>query len=148
MCARPSAATVVRGELSEVVRGGDALTPPASWQAMQRAVRNLGKPGVVAEAISAVDIALWDLHARLLDLPLSVARSAIGEQPQLFVDANGTYGRAVRRAAWSCHCTARPRSAPKWGLPCGTCGTSSTSTTTCASSGSPSTVRSSPNSED
>jgi L-alanine-DL-glutamate epimerase-like enolase superfamily enzyme len=34
-------------------------------------VRNVGYPGVAASAISAVDIALWDLKARLLDVPLS-----------------------------------------------------------------------------
>jgi L-alanine-DL-glutamate epimerase-like enolase superfamily enzyme len=33
---------------------------------MARAVRNIGRPGVAATAISAVDIALWDLKARLL----------------------------------------------------------------------------------
>ena len=33
-------------------------------------LRNLGRPGVAASAISAVDIALWDLKARLLGLPL------------------------------------------------------------------------------
>jgi L-alanine-DL-glutamate epimerase-like enolase superfamily enzyme len=37
---------------------------------MCRAVRNAGKPGLVAMAISAVDIALWDLKARVLGLPL------------------------------------------------------------------------------
>ena len=38
---------------------------------MQRAVRNLGRPGLAATAISAVDAALWDLKARILDLPLA-----------------------------------------------------------------------------
>jgi L-alanine-DL-glutamate epimerase-like enolase superfamily enzyme len=44
---------------------------------MHHTVRNLGRPGVVAEAISAVDLAAWDLHARLLDIPLSVAVGAV-----------------------------------------------------------------------
>jgi L-alanine-DL-glutamate epimerase-like enolase superfamily enzyme len=33
-------------------------------------IRNAGRPGVGAMAVSAVDIALWDLKARLLGLPL------------------------------------------------------------------------------
>ena len=47
-----SVATVVSSKLAGVVTGRDALTPAASWAAMQHAVRNLGKPGVVAMAIS------------------------------------------------------------------------------------------------
>ena len=42
------------------------LTLPSTAEAMARAVRNLGRPGLVACAISAVDIALWDLKARAL----------------------------------------------------------------------------------
>jgi L-alanine-DL-glutamate epimerase-like enolase superfamily enzyme len=38
---------------------------------MARAVRNIGRPGIAAMAISAVDIALWDLKARLLALPVA-----------------------------------------------------------------------------
>src|SRR5690348_9090451 len=65
--------TVVESKLAEVVSGRDALQPPARWAEMQHEIRNLGKPGVVANAISAVDVALWDLRARLLDEPLVVA---------------------------------------------------------------------------
>src|SRR4051794_9176320 len=75
--AGPAAAQVVSGTLAEVVQGRDAATPEASWAAMQHAVRNLGRPGLVAEAISAVDVALWDLHARLVGLPVSVALGAV-----------------------------------------------------------------------
>jgi L-alanine-DL-glutamate epimerase-like enolase superfamily enzyme len=75
--AGPSAAQVVSGHLAGVVEGRDATTPAASWAVMQHAVRNLGRPGMVAEAISAVDVALWDLHARLAGLPISVALGAV-----------------------------------------------------------------------
>ena len=37
---------------------------------MVHAIRNLGRPGIVSMAIAAVDLALWDLKARLLRLPL------------------------------------------------------------------------------
>lgn len=144
-----AAARLVDGTLKDVVLGTDALSPPAAWYAMQDRVRNLGRPGLAACAISAVDAALWDLKARLLEVPLSTllgrvqdgvhvygsggfcnytdeqlrdqlggwaeqgltmvkmkvgrdpdadpnrvrtARDAIGEEVELFVDANGAYG--------------------------------------------------------
>jgi L-alanine-DL-glutamate epimerase-like enolase superfamily enzyme len=37
---------------------------------MVRAVRNVGRPGVAATAVSAVDLALWDLKARVIGRPL------------------------------------------------------------------------------
>jgi L-alanine-DL-glutamate epimerase-like enolase superfamily enzyme len=82
--AGPAATHVVTDKLATVVSGQDALTPTASWAAMQHAVRNLGKPGLVAEAISAVDIALWDLHARLLNLPLCIAIGAVHETTPIY----------------------------------------------------------------
>lgn len=51
---------------------------------MQHAVRNSGKPGVVACAISAVDIALWDLRARLLDEPLVIALGAVHDATPIY----------------------------------------------------------------
>ncbi len=48
------------------------LPSSATGHEMVAAVRNLGWRGVCANAISAVDNALWDLKARLLDLPLVV----------------------------------------------------------------------------
>ncbi|HET8559788.1 MAG TPA: enolase C-terminal domain-like protein [Marmoricola sp.] len=82
--AGPAAAAVVTGKLAGVVQGKDALTPVARWAEMQHQVRNLGKPGLVAEAISAVDIALWDLAARLEDTPLAVAAGAVHDTTPIY----------------------------------------------------------------
>jgi len=79
-----AAATVVRSMLADVITGEDALQPPARWAAMQHAVRNMGKPGVVATAVSAVDIALWDLRARLLDEPLTVTLGAVHDATPIY----------------------------------------------------------------
>jgi len=145
-----AAAAAVGELLREAVVHGDALAPQAAWGRMRAAIRNTGYPGIAAGAISAVDVALWDLKARLLGVSLSAllgrvrervpvygsggfttysvqelerqlqgwvgqgigmvkmkvgsdperdpervrrARGAIGEDADLFVDANGAYGR-------------------------------------------------------
>jgi L-alanine-DL-glutamate epimerase-like enolase superfamily enzyme len=62
---------LIEGELAAAVTGQCVLDTGAAWQAMVRAVRNLGRPGLVSCAISAVDAALWDLKAVLLGVPLS-----------------------------------------------------------------------------
>jgi L-alanine-DL-glutamate epimerase-like enolase superfamily enzyme len=64
------AACLIHDRLADVVRGIDAFAVPAAHDAMVRAVRNLGAPGIASMAIAALDIALWDLKARLCDLPL------------------------------------------------------------------------------
>ncbi|WP_029010569.1 enolase C-terminal domain-like protein [Azospirillum halopraeferens] len=147
--AHRAAAALIADTLAPRVTGTDALAVPAAWHAMNAAVRNLGRPGLGAMAVSAVDVALWDLKARLLGVPLfallgavrrgvmaygsggftsyddgrlagqlagwvadgltavkmkvgrdpardearvALARRAIGDGPDLFVDANGAYG--------------------------------------------------------
>jgi L-alanine-DL-glutamate epimerase-like enolase superfamily enzyme len=146
--ASAAAARLVASVLAPLVKGGDPLDIPAIWSTLVGAVRNMGRPGIAATAISAVDTALWDLKARLLDLSLlellgrareaipaygsggfcsytdgrlagqlggwaaegfrfvkmkvgrepgrdparvAVARRAIGEDVELFVDANGAH---------------------------------------------------------
>jgi L-alanine-DL-glutamate epimerase-like enolase superfamily enzyme len=145
-----STAVLIRDHLREVIMGRDAMDVASAWQAMVHSIRNLGRPGIASMAIAAVDIAIWDVKARVLQLPLSLllgkmrdsipaygsggftsysleriarqlgewsqagmrfvkmkigreperdmervraARAAIADTTQLFVDANGAYGR-------------------------------------------------------
>jgi L-alanine-DL-glutamate epimerase-like enolase superfamily enzyme len=63
-------AAFVREALQPVVEGSAVMDVAGTWGAMVRHIRNSGRQGVVGYAISAVDVALWDLKARLLGLPL------------------------------------------------------------------------------
>lgn len=66
-----SVGNFVGSKLKGVAEGSDAMNPPTVWKEMHSAIRNAGRPGVGAMAVSAVDIALWDLKAKLLGLPLA-----------------------------------------------------------------------------
>ncbi|RSS72765.1 enolase C-terminal domain-like protein [Streptomyces sp. WAC06614] len=66
-----AAAGVVTELLAGEVTGRAAYDVPAAHEAMHRALRDAGRPGIGGYALSAVDIALWDLKARLLGVPLA-----------------------------------------------------------------------------
>lgn len=146
--ADPAAGKLVDSLLKKVVAGQDAFAHGAIRQKLMHQVRNSGETGLAAMALSAIDNALWDLCARLLESPLvnvlgrvrdgvdaygsggftsyndeqltaqlgswaelgfsrvkmkvgthpeddprrvEVARKAIGDKVELFVDANGGY---------------------------------------------------------
>src|SRR5438045_8019761 len=63
-------AKLIEDKLKDVVIGCDAMSVRGAWLSMLHSIRNLGRPGICSMAISAVDTALWDLKARLLELPL------------------------------------------------------------------------------
>src|SRR5689334_21411360 len=147
-------ATLIHDSLAKYV-ADDPFDIDKSWAAMIGAVRNVGRRGIAAMAISAVDAALWDLKCKLLNVPLvqllgkvrnaapvygsggftsysidelqrqlagwmgegiprvkmkvgrdwradrervAAARAAIGDDVELFVDANGAYSRKL--ALW------------------------------------------------
>lgn len=75
-----STATLIRDLLAPIVKGRDAMDITGTWVSMVHAIRNLGRPGIASMAISAMDIALWDLKARLLQLPLVKLLGAIRER--------------------------------------------------------------------
>lgn len=72
-------ATLIRDTLAGVVEGRNALDIAGTWAAMIAAIRNLGRPGIASMAIAAVDNALWDSKARLLDLSLLDLLGAVRE---------------------------------------------------------------------
>lgn len=50
--------------------GADALATEALWQSLYNMLRDHGQKGLPIEALSAVDIALWDLKGKHLGLPV------------------------------------------------------------------------------
>jgi L-alanine-DL-glutamate epimerase-like enolase superfamily enzyme len=64
-------ASIVSSKLSPVVRGVDVMAPETAWASMAAAVRNMLASGLSGFAISAVDLALHDLKARLLGVSLA-----------------------------------------------------------------------------
>ena len=150
-----SAAPLARELMKKHVEGQSPFDTNALFSSMRKAQRNYGREGIAATALSAIDIALWDLKAKLLGQPLcavlgqmragapvygsgglttytakqlrdqlggwvrdgiprvkmkigthpaddlrrvKVAREAIGDNAELFVDANGAYSR--KQALW------------------------------------------------
>jgi L-alanine-DL-glutamate epimerase-like enolase superfamily enzyme len=58
-------------KLAPVAVGREAFDIPGTTAALWHSIRNLGRPGLAATAISAIDLALFDLKAKLLGLPLA-----------------------------------------------------------------------------
>jgi L-alanine-DL-glutamate epimerase-like enolase superfamily enzyme len=148
--ASSAAAEFIRSTLTPAVVGQHAMSIEGIWQQMNHQLRNAGRPGAGMMAVAAVDVALWDLKAKLLGISLvdlfgpvrdavdiygsggftsytkerlaeqlggwaaegitrvkmkvgrdakadidrvRTARKAIGDNTELFVDANGGYTR-------------------------------------------------------
>jgi L-alanine-DL-glutamate epimerase-like enolase superfamily enzyme len=77
-------AGVIGHELIDIVLGSDPLSPQRTWETMHAALRNAGQGGMGAMAIAAVDIALHDLRARILDLPLAVSLGAVRDTVPIY----------------------------------------------------------------
>jgi L-alanine-DL-glutamate epimerase-like enolase superfamily enzyme len=70
-------ALLIHDVLADVVSGQDVMANGRIWATLVAQIRNLGRPGIAAMAIAAVDVALWDLKARLLEVPLVTLLGAV-----------------------------------------------------------------------
>ncbi len=79
-----AAASLIEHPLADLALGRSAFDVDGIWGAMVHSIRNLGRPGIASSAIAAVDIALWDLKARLLGLPLVSLLGAVREAAPVY----------------------------------------------------------------
>jgi L-alanine-DL-glutamate epimerase-like enolase superfamily enzyme len=79
-----AAGKVVEELLVGVVRGRSVNDLAAIWLDCGARLRNAGRPGIAFCALSAVDLALWDLRARLLDVPLAALLPAAHDRVPVY----------------------------------------------------------------
>ncbi|MCF8587819.1 enolase C-terminal domain-like protein [Gordonia liuliyuniae] len=84
-----AAAEVIDTVLRRALDEADVSEPVRCWRAMVDACRNIGATGLVMQAISAVDVALWDLHAQTLGV--SLPRLWGRERPAIPVYGSGGF---------------------------------------------------------
>jgi L-alanine-DL-glutamate epimerase-like enolase superfamily enzyme len=77
-------AALVSGPLADTLRGQNVFDIQSCHSLMVNAVRNMGRSGLAATAISAIDSALWDLKAKLLDLPLAALLGRARKQVAIY----------------------------------------------------------------
>ncbi|MBV9390544.1 MAG: mandelate racemase [Verrucomicrobia bacterium] len=75
---------LVESMLADVIKGRNALDIPGAHASMLHKIRNLGRPGIVSMAISAVDSALWDLKAKLLEISMLDLLGAVRDSAQIY----------------------------------------------------------------
>ncbi|HEU6449217.1 MAG TPA: enolase C-terminal domain-like protein [Verrucomicrobiae bacterium] len=75
-----SCVPLIKEKLFSFVRGADPTAIPEIYGKMNGAMRNFGRRGLASSAIAAIDIALWDLKARMFGLPLVKLIGAVREK--------------------------------------------------------------------
>lgn len=90
--------TYIHEFLAPLVMGMDATAPEALWDTAYRAAAKFGGKGLELRALSAVDIAVWDLVAQAAGMPLhNVLGGPVSSSVATYNTCAGpTYGRGWR----------------------------------------------------
>ncbi len=86
----PAVARAAIDWLVPLIIGGDPLQIETIWSELRKKIGVFGRSGVLVSAISAVDIALWDLRGKLLGQPVSALLGG-RRRDQVKVYATGLY---------------------------------------------------------
>jgi L-alanine-DL-glutamate epimerase-like enolase superfamily enzyme len=81
-----AAVRLIEDKLVPAVCGVDLAErdPSRAWHELGNLLRNIGRPGLGFMALSAVDIALWDLRARILGLPLVDVLGGVRDEAAIY----------------------------------------------------------------
>lgn len=66
----PGGGPIIEGHLTKLLLGENALNIERLWDIMWRATMSYGRKGVVVNAISGVDLALWDIAGKAYESPV------------------------------------------------------------------------------
>ncbi|HET9647782.1 MAG TPA: enolase C-terminal domain-like protein [Microlunatus sp.] len=80
----PVTAALIVQTLAPLLVGRSFADVTEAWTEQVIALRNIGRPGIGSMAVSAVDCALWDLSARLVDQPLHQLLGAVRDRIPLY----------------------------------------------------------------
>ncbi|MBF8643737.1 enolase C-terminal domain-like protein [Pseudomonas luteola] len=75
---------LIEGHFRERVVGADPFGPGHISAQLWYSVRNMGRSGLAATAISAIDCAVWDLKAKLLEISLSTLLGTLRDQVPVY----------------------------------------------------------------
>lgn len=65
-----AAAEAVEGILAPLVLGRNPFDVEALWELMYRSTLNIGRKGLILEAISGIDVAIWDVLGKVVGQPV------------------------------------------------------------------------------
>ncbi len=96
-------AELIHSHLSKYLKGANPVDTPSLWITLTRHIRGSGRPGVSSMAISAVDVALWDLKGKLLNTSVLNLLGAAREEIEAYGSGGFTsYSDDQLRNQFSC----------------------------------------------